>query len=134
MTATLCLLRRPSTTRRRSDSGSYEVTAVALGPNAHKTIHAPSRSGMSIPPVLWSSCAQALLTFRTKCAGVSFFSCWACRLQSLTWSLELSLPWRTSVIYSPICGLPTWVVQHWVISQGHPYLPSRVVSIICLWG
>ena len=58
MTATLCLLRRPSKNRRRSDPGSYEVTAFALGPDAHKTIYAPSRSGIYSPSPMELLCSS----------------------------------------------------------------------------
>ena len=34
----------------RSGLGSYEVTTFALGPSKHKTLCAPSKSGISVSP------------------------------------------------------------------------------------
>ena len=40
----------PSRPESRSGTGSYEVTAFSLHPSAHRTLCAPSKSGVSVSP------------------------------------------------------------------------------------
>ena len=42
-----------------------------LGPGAHKTLCEHSTSGVSVSPVLWCICDQALLALKTICSGGS---------------------------------------------------------------
>ena len=45
------------------------------------------------PPVLWSSCAQALLAFNARCSRVAYSQCYTPSCEKLTWGSELSLLW-----------------------------------------
>ena len=49
------------------------------------------RMGSPFPPVLWSSCAQAPLTFNARCSRGSFSQCQIPTHESLMWGTELSL-------------------------------------------
>ena len=49
------------------------------------------RMGAPFPPVLWSSCAQALLAFNARCSRGSFSQCQIPAREGLMWGSELSL-------------------------------------------
>ena len=49
------------------------------------------RMGSPFPPVLWSSCAQAPLTFNARCSRGSFSLCQIPTREGLMWGSELSL-------------------------------------------
>ena len=53
-------------------SGSYEISALPWVPVQVKSCVHPPRMESLFPPVLWSSCTQALLAFKAKCSGGSF--------------------------------------------------------------
>ena len=42
-----------------------------LGPSVHEILCDPPTVAFLLPPVLWSSCGQAPLAFKAKCAGGS---------------------------------------------------------------
>ena len=70
-TATPCQLKRGTLQTNRSGLGFCEVTAFAQGPGAHETcVYFPTVESL-FPLVLWSSCNQALLAFKTKCSWSS---------------------------------------------------------------
>ena len=77
-----------------SGPGSYEVITFALCPSYTRTGVHPPRVESLFPPVLWSSCIQALLAFKTNCSGGSSSQCQTSRLGSLMWDSELSLLWE----------------------------------------
>ena len=53
----------------RSGPGSYEVTAFASSPGAHRPFMRSLRVEYLFPLVLWCSCTQAPLAFKAKCSG-----------------------------------------------------------------
>ena len=53
---------------------AHEVPAFFLDPGAHEW-SVPSECRVSIFPVLWSACNQALLAFKGKCSGGSSSCC-----------------------------------------------------------
>ena len=65
---------RPSKTRRYVWPMLPWSHCFFLNPDAHD-LSVPSEYGVSIFPVLWSACNQALLAFKGKCSGGSFFWC-----------------------------------------------------------
>ena len=73
---------------------------VYTGPCVH-----PPRVESLFPPVLWSSCSQALLAFKAKCFGVLFSQCQTPRLGSLAWCQRCHFCGRTSVIqlFASLC-------------------------------
>ena len=86
----------------------------------------PPRVEFLFSPVLWSSCNQAPLAFKTKCSGGSSSWCQTPRLGSLTWGSELSLLWEN------FCDIINFqfVVTHLVgigfdCITNVPFLPSR---------
>ena len=113
---------------------SYEVSAFSLGPGAHETLCACSKSRVSVSPspveFQWSSPAG---------------------LQSqILWDLLLPLPdpqagepdvglstfapvgellWYN---YFPVCGLPTWQVWDMILSWLHPSYHLTVASSLSL--
>lgn len=64
-----------------------------------------SKSGISVSPVLWSSCIHALLVFKAKCCGASFWY-QSFRLGSLTWDSELLWENSCDVIILKFVGSP----------------------------
>ena len=69
----------------------------------------PPRVESLFPPVLWSSCTQALLAFKVKCSGGSSSWCQTLRMGSLTWGSELSLLWGNLcdiIIFQFVCHPP----------------------------
>ena len=95
----------------RSCPGSYEVTTFALGPGAHETLCVPSKSGVSLSP-----CPVELL--QSSPAGLQSQMLWGllCPLaeppaeEPVAGLRTLTPVGETSVIYSLICGSPTWGV------------------------
>ena len=64
----------------------------SLYSGTHKTVCAPSKSGVSSPhPILWNSCNQTLKTFKARFSGGSSSCCQTPRLGDLMWDSELSL-------------------------------------------
>ena len=93
-TAICHLLRDTLRLAGRSGPCSSGVTASAQGSSACKTYVHPPRVKSLFPPVLWSSCNQALLAFKAKCSVDSSSLCWIPRLGQLVWGSELSLLWE----------------------------------------
>ena len=90
-TATPRLCWRPSNTSR------YIWFSLLWGhcsfPDVHTTLCVPSKSGVSVPPVLSKSCNQIPLAFKVCFCGNSSSHCQTPRLGSLTWGSEPSLQW-----------------------------------------
>ena len=74
---------------------SYEVTAFSrwIFVYLRSCVH-PPRVGFLFPLVLWNSCDQTLMNFRTRFSGDSSSHCQTHRLGSLMWGSELSLLWE----------------------------------------
>ena len=64
---------------------------LALGPNAHTPLCVPSKSGVSVSPVLLKSCSQIPLAFKVWFSRNSSSRCWTPSLGNLTWGSEPSL-------------------------------------------
>ena len=60
---------------RRSDPGSYKVIAFSPGSWSIQNLVYPPRVEFLFPPLLWNSCYQILLTFKTWCSGTSSSQC-----------------------------------------------------------
>ena len=63
---------------------------LLLGPSVHVTLWAYQEQSL-FPPVLWSSCTQALLALKARCSSGSFSQCQSPRLGNLTWGSGFSL-------------------------------------------
>ena len=72
-----------------SESDSYGTSTLFWDPVHIKTYVCPSRMDSLFPPILWSSCAQALLAFNAKCSSQYQTP----RHGNLMWGWELSLLW-----------------------------------------
>ena len=58
--------RHPWGRQVNSVPGAQWSHCFALVPSAHETLCAPSKSGVSVPLVLWNSCSQAPLAFKSQ--------------------------------------------------------------------
>ena len=65
-----------------------------LGLGVHVVWFVPSKTGVSVPPVLWKSCNQILLAFKVRFPGDSQPLCQVPRLGSLTWGSRPSQQWE----------------------------------------
>ena len=74
--------------------GSYGVTALCWVSVYMKPCVCRPRVESLLPPVVRSSCIQALLAFKAKCFGDSSSGCQTLRLGILTWGSGLSLLWE----------------------------------------
>ena len=93
-TATPSLCRRPSNPSRSVwFSYLWGQCSFPLGPDVHTTLCVPSKSGVSVPPVLSKSCNEIPLDFKVWFSKNSSSCCWTPRLGSLTWGSEPSLHW-----------------------------------------
>ena len=54
----------------------------------------PSKTGVSVPPVLWKSCNQIPLAFKVRFPGDSQSRCRVPRLGNLTWGSRPSQQWE----------------------------------------
>ena len=78
----------------RPGPGSYRVTVLSLVlVHVKPCVCSPGVESL-FPSVLWNSCTQALLAFKTKCSEDISTWCQTHRLDSLTWGSELSLLWE----------------------------------------
>ena len=66
----------------------------ALRLNICETLCVLSKSGVSVPPVLWSSSTQALLIFKARCSWISSSWCWTPEAAKPDMRLKLSLLWE----------------------------------------
>ena len=82
----------PLRTAVRFDPDSYGDFALPWDPVHVKVCVHLLRMGSPFPPVPWSSCAQAPLTFNARCSGGSFSQCQIATCGSLMWVSELSPP------------------------------------------
>lgn len=90
-----------------------------------------SKSGISVSPVLWSSCIHALLVFKAKCCGASFWY-QSFRLGSLTWDSELLWENSCDVIILKFVGSPTQ--ESWDLIIYHKCAPPiSLWFLLCLW-
>ena len=78
---------------------SYEVASFFPDPCVHNTLCAPSKSGVSVSPVLWNSSDHTPLAFKARFSGASSSHCQIPRLGSLMWGSEFSLLWEN------FCGI-----------------------------
>ena len=60
----------------------------------------PPRLEFLFPPVLWNSCDQILLAFKTSFSGRSSSHCQTPRLESLMWGLRTFTPMREHLWYN----------------------------------
>ena len=111
----------------RSAPGSYGVT-VLLYILVHKKPCVCSPRGVSFLPVLWSSCAEALLTFKARCSG-----------GSSSWCQTPGFGASCGAQNSHSCGRTSARNYFWVWVEGH--LPivswynrstSPTISLWCL--
>ena len=77
----------------------FRESLICLGTSAHEILCAhfplpPPEWSLLFPPVLWSSCAGALLAFNTKCSG-GFSQCQTPGLGNLTRGSKLSPLWES---------------------------------------
>ena len=79
----------------------------------------PPRVESLFPPVLWSSCTQALLTFKAKYSGGSFSQCQTPRLM---WGSEHSLLWENfcDIIVLQFVGHPPRGYEIWLYHECTP--------------
>ena len=98
-----------------------------------KSCVCPPRVAFLFPPVLWSFCDEAPLTFKAKCSGGSSSQFQIPILGSLTWGSELSLLWENLCdIIILVCGSPTWWVWDLIISRMEPSYHLIVASFLSL--
>ena len=116
-----------------SGPGSYGVTALPWVPVHMKPCVHPPRVESLFPPILWSSCTQALLAFKAKCSGGSSFWCQMPSLGSLTWGLELSLLRENlcNIIIFHFVGRPPNGYGIWLYQESAP--PTISLWLLCLW-
>ena len=81
----------PPRTAVRFDPDSSGDLALPWDPAHVKVCVCLLRMGSPIPPVLWSSCAQALLAFNARRSRGSFSQCRIPTGEGLLWGSELSL-------------------------------------------
>ena len=75
------------------------------------------------PPSLWSSCTQALSTFKVKWSESSSSQCQSLKLENLIWSLELSFLWEK--LYDTII-FHLWVTH--LVGIGFDYITEASPS------
>ena len=92
----------------RSGLGSYGGTALPWVPVHMKTCVPPARVKSLFLPFPWSSCTQALLSFKAECSGGPSSRCQTPSLESLMWSSEFSLLWENlcNIIIFQFVGRP----------------------------
>ena len=107
---------------------------LSLGPNEHSTLCVPSKSGVSVPPVLSKSCNEIMLDFKVWFSRNSSSHSWTTRLGSLTSGSEPSLQWVD------FCGISVLqFVSHPPSSYGiwfyHDCAPPTISLwlLLCLW-
>ena len=87
---TSCFPRRSSKNCSQVQPRFLWSLCFALGPSARESLCVPFKNGVSLPPDLWSSCAQAPLAFNARCSRGSFSQCQIPRHGDLMWGSELS--------------------------------------------
>ena len=84
-----------------------------------------------LAPVLWNSCAQALLVFSAECSGGAYSLCQTLTHWNLMWVSELSLLWESLCdSYFPVCGLPTHCIRDCLYCICAP--PTILIWLLCL--
>ena len=94
----------------------------------------PPRVEFLLHPVLWSSCGQALMTFKAKCSGSTSSWCQTPRLGSLTWGSELSFLQENlcdMIIFQSV-GHPPGGYGTWFYHECAPPAISLWL-LLCLW-
>ena len=91
-----------------SVSVSYGVPALPWNPAHMKLYVYLLRVESVFPPVLWSTCAQALLAFSAKFSGGSYSQSQISRLRNLMYDLELFLLWESpcDIVIFQFVGCP----------------------------
>ena len=93
----------------------------------------PFKSGVLFPPVLWSSCTEALLASKPSALGLLLP-----KPDPKPGEPDLGLKTLTLVRehlqynYFPVCRSPTWRVCYMIILWKHPYRRLVVASFLSL--
>ena len=124
----------PAIPAGRSSSGSYGVTLLPCMPvHVKHFMHSPRVESL-FAPVMWSSCTQAPLAFKTKCSWGSSSQCQTPRLGGLTWGSELLFLWENlwDIIIFQLVGHPLRRYGIWLFCEITP-LPILLWFFLCLW-
>ena len=104
-----------------------------LGPNVCEIFYVPPRVESLFLPVLWSSCTQVLLTFKSKCSWDS-----SSQWQSLAREPDIGIQTLTVVweplwyYYFPASGSSTQHIWDWIMSWKYPSYHFILASSFCL--
>ena len=103
----------------------------ALRLNICETLCVLSKSGVSVPPVLWSSSTQALLTFKARCSWISS-QCWTAQAAELDMRLKLSLLWENlcNITILQFAGHPFGGYEIWLY---HESMPATILLWLLLY-
>ena len=128
------LPRRPPRPTGGSGPDSYGVSALSWVPVHVKPCVCPPRVESLFPQVLWSSCTQAPLSFKTKSSGGHSSQCQTPRLGSLMWGSEVSLLWENLcdiIIFQFVCH-PPCVYGIWLYCESAPPTISLWLLHLCM--
>ena len=104
----------------------------ALRLNICETLCVLYKSGVSVPPVLWSSSTQALLTFKARCSWISLSQCWTPQAAELDMRLKLSLLWENlcNITIFQFAGHPFGGYEIWLY---HESMPATILLWLLLY-
>ena len=114
----------------KSGPVSYEVITFFLGSWCTQDSLKPPWVEFLYPSVMWNSCSQSPLAFKTRYSGGSSSQCHNSILGSLTWGWELSLLWENFCIITIFyfVGHPPDMYGIWFLSWLCPSF-SLVVAL-----
>ena len=118
--ANLCFPRKPSNTCRLVQPGSYWALYWVL--MYVKSSVCPPRVEFLFLPVLWSSCTQVLLTFKSKCSWDSSSQWQSLWLGSVIQGSKLSLLCENlcDIIIFQLLGYPPNTYEIWLCHESTP--------------
>ena len=101
---------------------------LLLGPSVHVTLWAYQEQSL-FPPVLWSSCTQALLALKARCSVGSFSQCQSPRLGNLTRGSGSSLLWENLCMGEKIWEKEYMHMDNWITKL---YTYGNLLQYSCL--
>ena len=110
---------------------------LPLGPDVHTTLCVPSKSGVSVSPVLSKSCNQIPLAFKVWFSRNSSSRCWTPRLGSLMWDSEPSLQWVDFCgisVLQPVSHPPSSYGIWFYCDCAPPTVSLRLLLRLWMWG